>query len=99
MKSSCLDFILHNLYFFEVNKINIYGMLPSFKDGWVLLAKALLESKGAQNEEETPVKTELERKTGRVRTETALYVVPRSLKLMLEQQGATGGYGGRESYD
>lgn len=53
----------------------------------------------AQNEEETLVKTELERKTGRVRTETALYVVPRSLKLMLEQQGATGGYGGRESYD
>lgn len=53
MKSSCLDFILHNLYFFEVNKINIYGMLQSFKDGWVLLAKALLESKGAQNEEET----------------------------------------------
>ena len=40
----------------------------------------------AQNEEETPVKAELERKTGRVRTETALYVVPRSLKLMLNNR-------------
>lgn len=53
----------------------------------------------AHNEEERSVKTELERKTGRVRTETALYVVPRSLQLIREQQGATGDYGGRESYD
>lgn len=41
---------------------------------------------------------ELERKI-RTRTETALYVMPRSLEMTLEQWGATDDYSGRECYD